>query len=335
MSGAQRSSPAVNGSVKARAATQLQFNAPVSRPQHAAAAANRSPKASPTKQRQAQVQRPAGSSLNARLGRTPGAQSGSDKHGGQVNGRIAGSGSAPAHRQPRRINPQQLQQPAAPAGQVLRPGLGGWPSPAAQSPVTSRAGSAAWPQLSAGLPPAGPSPTALSAAVGSMQTAHSLHTVPAAAHSAAAAATAEADEGAEADCVQSSAPAGTAGGTAAQAATSAAAPEAVDEAERLRQAGRLGTLYGKPLRGCSSVALAPELNLLLRLLALPAGLQVGAGALRPVLLDSAAAAAAFASAALLQTGASLRISLPVCKLPWRPMQWCDMRRRNSQQRPAN
>ena len=74
----------------------------------------------------------------------------------------------------------------------------------------------------------------------------------------------------------------------------------LSDAERLHRAERLGRLHGRLLRECAAVALAPELELLLRLLAVR--LNAATVAHPPPLLSSAAEAVAFAACAFQEAG---------------------------------
>lgn len=324
MSGARRGSPAVNGGAKAQAATQLQFSAP---PRTGSSASPRSSpkKTSPKKridaqqrQQQQQATLPA-NSLNVRLGRALPAQTRHDGHGGKADGLAAVDRSEAVERQPRRINPQQLQRPGPP--QALRSASGTWPLPGAQAPLLQRASSTAWPAVAAGRPAASPSQPAPPLAFGVMRTASSHaaamptsdgeHTSAAVRNSALDESAASGSSSGNLAGEQRGAAQSASGGAGAAAGAATAPPsQALDSAERLRQAGRLGTLYGHSLRRCSGVALAPELDLLLQLLALPAGLQLADAAPQP-LLDSTQAAIAFATAAWAQAGG--RCTVHICK----------------------
>ena len=312
MSGAQRMSPAVIAQAKAHAATQLEFNSQRSDSAmlHGAPARVSPKKRTQVTQQQQQKQPQPGKSLDERLGRMPAGQPTHNVRKAAVD-RSQTAGVRALQRPPRRIKPSEL-------------------SPAAVSPPpVQHAASRQWP-----LPGPHAVSTAWSPEPGSRSVASGSQTVPPLAFGTMPPATVRAalpvahvDEPLAAQrsalAAQPPAASSTGGNTASSsrnskpgvcAVSGVAAPAVLEPNVRLQWAHRLGTLYGHPLRRCTGMALAPELDLLLQLMLLPAGLEVAADQAPNALLNSTAAAAAFAATALMQAGdqgstAELRVAL--------------------------
>ncbi len=308
-------SPAARAGPKARAATQLVYTGGAN--QQAFKQTSLAALTSPQKRRQAP--RPVGNALDVRLGKAPDIQAAGRQAGHTANGVSAGRPAAAGSKQPlkppRRINPQQLQQPPPPAPPPLRSGMSAWPAPAAQLSSQPNTNRAAWGQAAtARAPVSSPLVTAASAALATPQPESSSSRATSAAAADAAANAQEAGSAAAPDAAaaDSSMSPGIAAQTGQPSSASGSAPAAaasqpqaqtLNAAERLLRAGRLGILCGRPLRRGTAVALAPELDLLLQLLALPADVDVK----EAVLLNCTRVAAAFAGAAMLEAGGALTL----------------------------
>lgn len=299
-------SPAARAGPKARAATQLVYTGGAN--QQASKQTSLAALTSPQKRRQAPS--PVGNALDVRLGKAPDIQAAGRQAGHTSNGVSAGRPAAAGGKQPlkppRRITPQQLQQPPPPAPPPLRSGMSAWPAPAAQLSSQPNTNRAAWGQAAtARAPVSSPLVTAASAALAAPQP-ESRATSAAAADAAADAQEADAaaaDSNMSPGIAAQTGQPSSASGSAPAAAASQPQAQTLNAAERLLRAGRLGILCGRPLRRGTAVALAPELDLLLQLLALPAAVDVK----EAVLLNCTRVAAAFAGAAMLEAGGTLTL----------------------------
>ena len=300
MSGAQRMSPAVISKAKAHAATQLEFSSQRSDSAMLHGAPARvSPKkrTQMTQQQQQQQKQPQpGKSLDERLGRMPAGQPKHNMRKAAV-GRPDAAGVAASQRPPRRIKPSELSPAAVAPPPVQNVAGRQWPLPGGHAVST------AWPAEPSSRSAASASRAVPPLAFGTMP--------PATVRAASPVARVDEPLAAQRSALPvqpsvismngSHTPSGSKG--SCPSASSGVAPAAVLEpSDRLQRAGRLGTLFGHPLRRCNGMALAPELDLLLQLLLLPAGLEVAADQAPDVLLDTLEAAVTFAATAVTQAG---------------------------------
>jgi hypothetical protein len=298
MSGAQRMSPAVIHEAKAHAATQLEVSSQRSDSAmlHGAPARVSPKKRTQMTQQQQQKQPKPGKSLDERLGRMPAGQPKHNMRKATV-GRATTAGETALQRPPRRIKPSELSPAAVSPPPVQHATNRQWPLPGAHAVST------AWPPEPSSSSVASASKMVLPLAFGTMPPSAVRANSDIANGAGPSAAQRSAHSAQPSRISMNGGDTASGSGNDGPSTSSGVAPAAVLEpSDRLQRAGRLGTLFGHPLRRCAGMALAPELDLLLQLLLLPAGLEVAVDQARNALLNSTEAAVAFAATAIMQAG---------------------------------